>query len=84
MRKAVLCHKRTEVTKRVGLDHGGYGKPHLPPVPESNANLADLVGPDSSRIISILGIPCQFLHKPASEWTDHNDYLSIARVVSKF
>ncbi|XP_076055634.1 uncharacterized protein LOC143033895 [Oratosquilla oratoria] len=68
----------------VGLDHGGYGKPHLPPVPESNANLVDLVGPDSSQFFTIIDMPCQFLHKPASEWTDHDDYLNIARIMNKF
>ncbi|XP_076051906.1 uncharacterized protein LOC143031670 isoform X1 [Oratosquilla oratoria] len=81
MRKALPSQERTEVTKRVGLDHSGYGKPRLPPAPESNANLVDLVGPDSSWFFSM---PCQFLHKPASEWTDHDDYLNIAQIVNKF
>lgn len=84
MRKALLCQEGTEVTKRVGLNHGGYGKPHLPPVPDSSTALVDLIGPDSSRFFTIIGLPYQFIHTSASEWADHEDYINMTQVVNKF
>ena len=51
MRQYLLCHETTDITKRVGLSYGRYGKPYLPPVPKSGTSLADLIGPDSFSFI---------------------------------
>ena len=67
MRKALLCHDGTEATKRIELNHGGYGKPHISSVPECSTTLLDLTGLDSNRFFTIIGLSDQFLHKAASE-----------------
>lgn len=81
MRKALLANENVVATKRVGLQHGGYGKPYLPSVPEKGTALADLIGPDSWRFFTILGMPHQFLHSPVSEWANPEDYINIKQVV---
>ena len=57
MRKSILFFEKSSVTKRVGLNFGGYGKPYLPPTIEYGTSLVDLIGPDSFRFFSIFGMP---------------------------
>ena len=84
MRQYLLCHETTDITKRVGLSYGRYGKPHLPPVPKSGTSLADLIGPDLFRFFTIMGLSYRFLHIPASELVDNEDYQKMKEIVDKF
>ena len=45
--------------------------------------MVDLIGPDSFRFFTIMGLPYQFLHIPASEWINCNDYQKIKPTVDK-
>ena len=73
MRQYLLCHETTDITKRVGLSYGRYGKSYLPPVPNSGTSLADRIGPDSFRCFTIMGLSYQFLYIPTSEWVDNEE-----------
>ena len=65
MRKSNLYFEKSSVTKRVGVNFGGYGKPYLPPTIEYSTSLVHLIGPDSFRFFSIFGRPHKFLYTPA-------------------
>ena len=83
MRKAIISYKGSKICKRVGLNHGGYGKPYLPPISEGNTSIVELVGPESCHFFEILGLPYQFIHSSVSEWQDNCEYLNIRNVVNK-
>lgn len=83
MRMSLLRYEITDITKRVGLSYGGYGKPYLPSIPESGTSLVDLIGPDSFRFFTILGLPYQFLHIPAIDWMNNDDYQKMKMIVDK-
>ena len=41
MSKSILFFEKTSVTKRVGLNFGGYGEPYLPPTIEYGTSLVE-------------------------------------------
>ena len=83
MRKSILFFEKSSVTKRVGLNFGGYGKPYLPPTIEYGTSLVDLIGPDSFRFFSIFGMPYKFLYAPAHDWINREDYQNMKLIVDK-
>lgn len=56
-------------TKRIGT---GYGKLHLPMVPEENTSLEQLIGEDSWLFFKIIDMPHDFLYSPVAIWPENN------------
>ena len=83
MRKSIIFFEKTSVTKRVGLNFGGYGKPYLPPTIEYGTSLVDLIGLDSFRFFSIFGMPYKFLYAPAHDWINREDFQNMKLIFDK-
>lgn len=66
---------------RVGT---GFGKPQLPPVPESiEDDVSKFVGKDSSMFFKILKIDRSFLDLPVKDWDSDESYKHGKQVVAK-
>ena len=63
---------------RVG---SAYGKPNLKPIPDSKTSLSDLIGPGSLRFFTIINSPHEFLHAPADQWAENEEYKSMKEIV---